>query len=441
VHADTISSPAAVSGQKAPDSLFNITGYLSGKYIYRTAATPDERFSDQDIFGELRLDAVMPKENRYEFHFFGTARDDLSNNRNQQTFYPLEDIGDTYTSRAHGYLYEAHFDINDLFPRFTQVRLGRQAGTRDEQVFFDGIAADIGAAPGLNLTLYGGAAVHFYEIANHWGDDTLAGAGLDYAPGSRTRVSLDYLSVTDEHSYPTAVDQHDRMISLKLWQGFTPFIKASVKYRCLDGEPRDLGVRAVSAFPGADAEVNVSYFRQFRTQFELSNELSPYYDVLGQSSPYQSFDVKLRKLFGPHYAVDAGYFKRSLLEENQESAFDRDYSRLFLLFELIDLPKEGLSFTLTGERWETAGREYSSAGLDAGYAFKNRKHARINAGTYYSLYKYDYYIEEGLREKVRTYYVSGRYPLDKNVSINGSYEYEDGLENYQTVKLGMRYDF
>jgi hypothetical protein len=33
------------------------------------------------------------------------------------------------------------------------------------------------------------------------------------------------------------------------------------------------------------------------------------------------------------------------------------------------------------------------------------------------------------------------YPLGKGVSINGGYEYESSIENYQTLKLGMRYDF
>jgi len=444
LRADTTISSGAASEQKSSDSLFKVTGYLSGRYVYRSAYTSDNQWRDQDIFGELRLDVVMPKENRYEFHFFGTARDDFSDNRNQTTFNPFKDIGDTYQSSYHGYLYEAHFDINNPFPHFTQIRMGRQAGTRDEQVFFDGIAADIRAASSLNLTLYGGAAVHLYEVNNHWGDDTLAGAGLDYAPGSSTRVSLDYLSVKDEQTSPTTpttTDLQDQMISLKIWQSFASFMKASAKYRYLNGEPRDLSVRAVSAFPEADIEMNINYFRQFRIQNELSNELSLFYAIMGKSSPYQSIDVKLRKLFGPHYAVDVGYFKRGLLEENEESDLDRDYSRTFLLFEIIDLPKDGLSFTLTGEHWETNGREYSSAGFDVGYAFKNKKNASINVGTYYSLYKYDYYIEEGLRQNVRTYYVNGRYPLGKGFSINGSYEYESSIENYQTLKLGMRYDF
>ena len=441
--ADTTAEYASGSEQKSSDSLFNISGYLSGKYMFRTAASSGTMWRDQDAFGELRLDVTMPKENRYEFHFFGTARDDFSGTRNQTFFDPLKDIGDTYQAPYHAYLYEAHLDINNPFPYFTQIRMGRQAGTRDEQVFFDGVAADIKASSALNLTLYGGVAVHLYEIGYHWGDDTLAGAGLDYALGTSTRVSLDYLFVEDEQSPPTSstpVDLHDRMISLKLWQSIASFMKASVKYRYLNDEPRDLSVRAISSFPEADTEMYINYFRQFRTQEELSNELSLYFAVLGKSSPYQSIDVKLRKLFGTHYAADIGYFKRGLLEENAESAFDKDYNRTVVMFEIIDLRKD-FSFTLTGERWETTGRYYGSAGLDIGYAFRNKKNASINAGTYYSLYKYDYYVEQNVRENVRTYYINGRYPLSKSISINGGYEYEAAIENYQTMKLGIRYDF
>jgi hypothetical protein len=442
--ADTTSVAGSGSEQKSSDGLFNVTGYLAGRYEFRTASSSDMRWQDQDIYGELRLDVTMPKENRYEFHFFGTAQNDFGGLRNQSEFDPLKDIGDTYTTSYHGYLYEAHLDINNPFPYFTQIRIGRQTGTRDEQVFFDGIAADIKSSSALNLTLYGGAAVNLYEIDYHWGDDHLAGAGLDYAPGTSTRVSLDYLYVKDEQSFPTVpttADLYDQMISLKLWQSIASFMKASVKYRYLNSEPRDLSVRLITTFPEADTEMYINYFRQFTTQNELSNQLSLYYAVLGQSAPYQSVDVKLRKLFGLHYAIDVGYFKRGLLEEDQESAFDKDYSRAFLVLELIDLLKDGLSFTLTGEQWETTGRHYNSAGLDIGYAFKNKKSASINLGTYYSLYKYDYYIEEGLRQNVQTYYINGRYPLGKGLSINVNYEYEASIENYQTLKLGMRYDF
>jgi len=66
---------------------------------------------------------------------------------------------------------------------------------------------------------------------------------------------------------------------------------------------------------------------------------------------------------------------------------------------------------------------------------------KVNAGSYYSLYKYDYYSSLGERTNVRTYYVKCDYPFAQHYTLNGSYEFEQGLEDYQTAKLGMRYDF
>ena len=437
-----IINPGALfaAGESGADPAVSFKGYLSTRYVYRWTEVANEKITDQDVFGELRIDMTTPKTNTYEFHFFGTARDDLSGNHNTTTFYPYEDIGDTYQSNSHGYLYEAHLDVNNMLPYVTQVRLGRQAGTRDEPVFFDGLAADIGGSK-LNLTLYGGEAVHFYEVNYKWGDDTLGGVGLDYAPWRSTKLSLDYLSVNDLHQFPSDRDQKDQLYAFKIWQRLGDSTKATAKLRYVNGDPRDVSVRALSAFPNAGTELNVNYQRQFRTQNELSTELSSFFDVLGQSFPYQSYDVKVRQLFGEHYAFDLGYFKRTLLDASQENFFNHDYSRSFVLLELIDLPARGVSLTLTGERWETQNREYNSAGFDLGYAFNKPRNASINVGTYYSLYKYDYYIELGNRDNVRTYYLNGRFPLGKSLSINGSYEYEKSLENYQTLKLGMRYDF
>jgi hypothetical protein len=55
------------------------------------------------------------------------------------------------------------------------------------------------------------------------------------------------------------------------------------KVRYTNGDPRDLKLRVIAAIPTADLGMNATYIRQFRTQVELSNELSPYFDVLGQS--------------------------------------------------------------------------------------------------------------------------------------------------------------
>jgi hypothetical protein len=430
------------TGQKDPVDPFRVQGYLAGKYVSRTSRIPDEKIRDEDLFGELRLDIARPGSSGPEFHFFGTERDDLSNNRNRTTFSPFEDIGDTYHSPIHGYLYEAHLDLNQPVSGISQLRIGRQDGTREEPVFFDGIAADISLAHKLAMTMYGGAAVHFYELGDRWGDDTLGGAGLDYLPLAGTVISADYLYVTDKRNFFGAATQHDQLVSFKVSQLFSPNLKTTAKVRYVNGDPRDLKLRVNAAIPAADLEMNITYIRQFRTQGELSNELSPYFDVLGQSFPYQSYDIKVRKLFGRHFVADLGYFQRSLLHAQQEDAFNRAFRRTYAVVELIDQFVDRLSLSLTGEQWKAGPRRLNSTGLDASYAFKSgRRSPKLSVGSFYSLFKYDYYILLGERTNVRTYYVKVDYPFAQRFTANGSYEFERGLETYKTAKLGIRYDF
>ncbi len=423
-------------------SSLSVQGYLSGKFVSRTARLSGEKFRDDDLFSDLRLDVARPTDSPYEFHFFGTLRDDLSSNRNRPTFSPFEDVGDTYRSAVHGYLYEAHLDLNHPFAKVSQIRIGRQDGTRGEPIFFDGIAADVGLAPHLAATVYGGVAVHFYELDDRWGDDTLGGLGIDYFPLLGTIINMDYLYVTDKRTIFDTTTRHDQLVSLKINQRFTPNLKTSAKVRYVNGEARDLKLSVSAAIPAADLEMIAAYTEQFRTQNELSNELSLYFDVLGPSYPYQSYDVKVRKFFGTHLSVDLGYFQRSLVHTSQENAFNRKFYRAYAVLDLNDLFVDRLALALTGEQWKSGSQNVQSTGFDVGYAFKaGWRSPKINAGSYYSLYKYDYYVMLGERTNVRTYYVKVILPFAQRYSVNGSYEFEDSLAEYQTAKLGIRYDF
>jgi len=280
--------PASASAPAASRETPSIaaTGYFTARYVFRSAETASaEHFRDQDVFGELRMDVTAPRSGRYEFHFLGAVRADLDNNQNVMSYDPLEDIGNTVTHRYLGNVYEAHLDINNVTKNITQVRLGRQAGTRDEAIFFDGIAADVRVMPKVNMTFYGGAAVHFYEIDWKEGDDFLGGAGIDYTLSAWTGMSFDYLSVSDKRNYLTFTNQKDNLLSFRLWQRFSQNVKATAKVRYQDGETRDLALRLLGAFPDSGAEVGAVYFRQFSTQEQQTNELSPFTDVLGPSYP------------------------------------------------------------------------------------------------------------------------------------------------------------
>lgn len=442
--ADSLPAPAPLPATGPTDGpATNVNGYFSTRYVYRTATSPDGRSSDQDVFADLRIDVARPKDDSYEFHFLGSVRSDLDGNQDPSLFSPFEGVADTYGARTTGIIYEAYATLNggNALPA-AKARIGRQSGTRDEPVVFDGIAVDAGGEK-WDLTLYGGPAVHYYEVNRHWGDDTVAGAGIDYRPVPEAGMSVDYLRVQDEQAlFPEDTTRHDRLLSLKAWQRFGMFTRIMEKYRFLDGDPRDLSLKAVTTWQAADLDASVNYFRQFRTQNELSNDLSLFYDVMGSSAPYQSYDIKVRKFFADRVAVDLGFFKRQLLDTADEGPFNKEYRRSFLDAELMDLFLANLSWTLLAEQWESRGRSYGAVGTDLSYKVKkNKKEARLSIGTNYSLYKYDYYTELGLREKVRTWYLTGRYPLSGGLALNGGYEYEHGIENYQTLRMGMRYDF
>ncbi|HWR71832.1 MAG TPA: hypothetical protein VN604_01545 [Nitrospirota bacterium] len=434
--------PSLSSAADPSQDLFAMDGSLSLRYVFRDAKSSLQSWNDQDLFGELRFDLTMPRNNRYAFHFLGTGRKDIDGDREPRTFYPLEDIGDTGNHSAKAYISDAHLDVNNLFSRLPQIRLGRQAGTRDEPVFFDGIALDLTASDRINLTLYGGSAVHFYELYRDSGDDTVAGAGIDLQVLRSTSLSIDYLGAEDERTYPSDTDAQDNMLSLKLWHRFSPGLRAMAKYRYLNGDPRDFTLRAVALYAPADIELNANYFRQFTVQNELANEFSVYYDIIGRTNPYETYDVKARKLFGEHYALDLGYYSRDLREKRHESSFNRRYNRAYATAEMIGLLLPGLSVSVTGETWKSGERAYRTWGGDLSYTFLvNAKKATVSTGTYFSLYKYDYYIERGERTKARTYFVNARYPIRSDLWVNAAYEFERAIEDYQTVKLGMRYDF
>ena len=421
---------------------FSIDGYFLNEYRYRATQVSGEHLSDQDIAAELRFDVTMPERNRFEFHFFGTANGDLDGKREQTSFYPLEDVTDTTSSWLFASLYEAHLDVNYLLPYLRQLRIGRQAGTRSEQIFFDGVASDFDVAQKLRMTVYGGVAVHFFEIDSPWGSDMLAGIGADYFPFDATAVNMDYLYTRDNRTDYLGTDRKDHLLSFKVRQRLLPSTKAMIEFNLVNVKSRDMEIRVINSFPKQALELSAAYYIQFQTMGELSNELSQFYDVVGATSPYQYFDINVRKLFGQHFSLDAGYYYRFLLKKQEESEWNRQYTRLFAAFGMEDVLLSGLSFAFNGDYWKTGDNQVSSAGLSAEYEFEVRnKKANVDIGTYFSLYKYDDFSEQGERENVQTYYIKSKIPVTRDVAVEGRYEYENGLENYHALRVGMCYEF
>ncbi len=442
---------------------FAIDGFISLQSVNREVefSNGNKKLKDQDYFGQTRFDLTMPETKRFEFHFFGTLRTD-KDRESEKGYRAFKDIGDATMSDSSGYLFEAHFDFNYLLPILKQLRLGRQVGTRDEPVFFDGLGADFDLSRSVKLTIYAGSAVHFDE--HQPGSDFLQGFGIDFIPLKTSKLGLDYLEMVDERRL--AADTSDQCVSLKMWQQFSSFYRAMVKIRTLNGEKRNIKLLSVNEFPGQELKLNATYFRQFIVQNELSNELAVFYDIMGTSYPYHRFDVQIWKSLGSFFGLGLGHLQRKLIEEIDENetyrvyTFNLEYTRNYLVFEIDDLPVKGLSITLNSEYWATGAKEVNTGGFDIGYRTgKTIQSARINAGTFFSLHKYDYY-DKVEKSDVQTWYLEGQFPLFRDWRLKGKYEFENytlhgydefteqDRENYQTdtetyqkLTIGAWYDF
>jgi hypothetical protein len=94
---------------------------------------------------------------------------------------------------------------------------------------------------------------------------------------------------------------------------------------------------------------------------------------------------------------------------------------------------------VTGELWYADDADTASVGGEV--TWRPNDCWRIGTGSYYSLYKQDYFIVDE-HEDVTTIFLRVRWDLDDHFRFDGRYEYETGDEgDYHTFLLGMTWTF
>ena len=140
--------------------------------------------------------------------------------------------------------------------------------------------------------------------------------------------------------------------------------------------------------------------------------------------------------------AEAGFEFRRLNERTDESAFNHEFVRYFATLSLADLLIEGLSLTLNGDCWDTrrpSGGDNYTVGGDIDYGIGKKFKASL--GTAYSLYRYDYDIEQE-RDDVRTYYAGVKFWPINMLMLGLSYDIEDDdFELYHTLKGELKVTF
>lgn len=184
--------------------------------------------------------------------------------------------------------------------------------------------------------------------------------------------------------------------------------------------------------------VQASFYELLRTQRDYALEFDNFFSSALEYRPYTQVRGLVSKGFGEHFTLDAGADGRWLRDGDDEGAYNHEFERYFVTPTLQRVPWKGLSLSVTGEFWNS-DEDVWSWGADATH--KCTEALKVSLGTFYSLYKYDYYAASE-RDDVRTIYARVRWKLENNLRLDGGYEYEHSdFDTIQTVRLGVTWDF
>lgn len=414
----------------------SIHGYLSTQY--RMRQSEDE--SDQDIYQYVGLDLGDELTGKVTAHLLLRLAADIDGKQEVPGYYVFDSVTDTYDESFTYWLYHSYLDFHRV-GNVADIRLGRQV-MYDTPVtlYFDGGKIETmewREALNLKVGVYGGVPVHLYEIDAE--GDAIYGALLQTRPWRGGRFRADWVRVEDENLYG---EEENDFYSAAVWQALSQYLMAHARYGWLDNEGRDVTGRLSFYHPDWDLMVMVSYYELLETEEIRTIDFDPFFAAAHAYYPYWQGRFLASKGIGDNFGIEGGVDMRELNDENDMSNYNHEFIRYFGTVYLTDLPTDGLEISATGEVWDSQDQlEYiQSYGGDVTYKTMNDRLA-MSVGSYFSLYEYDFYVDEE-KEEVQTYYGRIRFSQRKGFGFDVTYQYEDDeFDEYQTLKVGTKFVF
>ena len=390
---------------------------------------------DTDLYETLSLSVGDADRQTVTAYVLARAAADLDGKTDANGYYIFDSLEDTYSTAVTAQLYEAYADVHRLGP-VELARLGRQSYYETPVVIaFDGGRVETEALTGVKLQggVYGGVPVHYYESARE--GDWAVGAYAQARPLKGSRVRFDWMHVEDENYFG---ENRNDLFGLSAWQDLFERVSLYAQYTRLEERSRDVQARATWREPAWDLVVQGSFYELLQTQRDYALEFDPYYNAALEYHPYYQVRGMAAKGLGEHVTVDGGVDARWLRDAGDEGAYNHEFRRYFVTPAVQDLPVKGLTASVTGEYWDSDDDVWS---WGADLTHKCTAALRASVGTFFSLYKYDYYASNE-RENVRTFYAKVRYRLAEGLRLDVAYENERNSDDtVNTVKLGLTWDF
>ncbi len=424
--------------------------FFDERYRYRASSNPDEEDHDLDLYFDL--DFTDPTDHYRMDSSFGIWWD-ADGGPDWGDAAAFASVRNTNDPAVFVDVYKLSVEYYSAGP-LLQARAGRQIADFGLPAPFDGGSFLYRPkTPFLDLFVFGGRTVHFFEVGQtimgDWGagEDWLASAGAVIRPREDLKFEIDYRFAVEDvvldfsgQEITQTKNPYDHSFGLTGWYRRGERLSLKGYVRTLDDALSNVGAAGRFEWTKRRAGVEVGLDAQTTTLSEITEESDPYFAILGESLPYVQIHLDGWKEFARRsgtYNLHVGYETRYLVG-NDEKPFNRNYGRVYLLGTAADIFAKGLFCTAVFERWgDDVSLKEDGLWTVGGSAGFEDKTLRAEAGSFYQAFEYDYYYDVNERTKVRTVFVDLRAkPLDW-FWVRARYEYERFDRDLQTVTFGL----
>jgi hypothetical protein len=328
-----------------------------------------------------------------------------------------------------------------------RVRLGRQETEYGQPETFDGLSLVLRPIPILRVFAFGGRTEHFFEVEQGFFEDWLASAGVEIRTES-LKIVADYRflreAVADSNIDPTVKKRlTNNSYGIAAWYRYGGWLRARAQVRGLDASLSQVSaaVRAewVAQQLGAEAKIDV----QPVELGEINEFDNPFFLTLGSSKPHLKARVDLFKGFTSNageYAIHLGGDARALFNSADDSAFNRNLLRAYLLVSAQKIGGTGLFASVTGE-YDSVSSVDKGVFAVGGSLGWDQKPVRAEVGTAYLRYQYRYYALPEEIADVREIYADVKVRVVSWLALRARYSFEifDRRLHTVTVSLSQAY--
>lgn len=402
---------------------------------------------DQVLQQYLGLKVTTPRWSHFSLVLQGDMIEDLDGYERADERDRTSTFFSTWHSDNHGLLYQAFAELSG-FKYVRSFRLGRQYANGLFRSRYDGLSFSLDLVPGrLNFYGHGGNTVRFFDESDY-GASLEAAAGFDIRLMQNLSFQAEFFSFEEDEETNAlyAVEYSERVdqLAAALTYTFHSSGRVALETSFLDSELRSAEANLLLIFLNRNFDVQLSYYHQPLRIEKLPSALSPFSGLLGPVEPFHEFSLNLYKTSASEvFAFTLGFDWRDLLSDGVEGVFNHSYSHAQASFSIHDFFVNSLAVTIHADLWQNDSAEIDDQIVTGGgeLNYDGVSFFTIGLGGYYTLFKYDYYLDLDEKTDVYTLFADTQIFPKSALTYRIRYELDMYDINEHTIKVTAGYHF